>query len=91
MVFLALHVSLCNGWLGRYFSPDFLTLTDMVEEELPYEYQLEEIAARVNRYRADGITPESFLTPTFLKYFLMVMEPGVLTDINWNDISGLFV
>ena len=63
----------------------------MAEEELPYEYQLEEIAARVNRYRVDGITPESFLTPTFLKYFPMVMELGVLTDINWNDISGLFV
>ena len=29
--------------------------------------------------------------PTFLKYFPVVMEPGVLTDINWNDISGLFV
>ena len=62
----------------------------MAKEELPYEYQLEEIAARVNRYRADGITPESFLMPTFLKYFPVVMEPGVLTDINWNDISGLF-
>ena len=63
----------------------------MAEEELPYEYQLEEIAAWVNRYRADGIMPESFLTPTFLKYFPVVMEPGVLTDINWNDISELFV
>ena len=72
------------------FSPDFLTLTDMAEEELPYEYQLEEIAAWVNRYRVDGIVPESFLMPTFLKYFPVVMEPGVLTDVNWNDISGLF-
>ena len=42
------------------FSPDFLTLTDMAEEELPYEYQLEEIAARVNRYRADGIMHQSY-------------------------------
>ena len=29
--------------------------------------------------------------PTFLKYFPVVMELGVLTDINWNDISGLFM
>ena len=63
----------------------------MAEEELPYKYELEEIAAQVNRYRADGIARESFLMPTFLKYFPVVMEPGVLTDINWNDISGLFV
>ena len=63
----------------------------MAEEELPYEYQLDEIMARVTRYRADGIVPESFLMPTFLKYFPVVMEPGVLTDVNWNNISGLFV
>ena len=63
----------------------------MAEEELPYEYQLDEIVARVTRYRADGIMPESFLMPTFLKYFPVVMEPGVLTDVNWNNISGLFV
>ena len=84
------HFSLhWTAW--EIFSPDFLTLTDMVEEELPYEYQLEEIAAQVNRYRADSIMPESFLAPTFLKYFPVVMELGVLTDINWNDISGLFM
>ena len=35
--------------------------------------------------------PESFLTPSFLKYFPVVMELGVLTDVNWNNISGLFV
>ena len=29
--------------------------------------------------------------PSFLKYFSMVMELGVLTDVNWNNISGLFV
>ena len=63
----------------------------MAEEELPYEYQLDEIPAQVTRYRADGIMPESFLTPTFLKYFPVVMELGVLTDVNWNNISGLFV
>ena len=63
----------------------------MAEEELLYEYQLDEIATRVNRYRVDGIAPESFLMPTFLKYFPMVMEPEVLTDVNWNNISGLFV
>ena len=63
----------------------------MADEELPYEYQLDEIAARVNRFRADGIQPESYLTPTFLKYFPVTMEPGVLADIKWNDISGLFV
>ena len=72
-------------------SPDFLAITDMAEEELPYEYQLDKIAAQVTRYRADGIMPESFLMPTFLKYFPMVMEPGALTDVNWNNISGLFV
>ena len=84
------HFSL--QWMAwAIFSPDFLTLTDMTEEELPYEYQLEEIAAWVNRYRADGITPESFLMPTFLKYFPVFMELGVLTDINWNDISILFM
>ena len=63
----------------------------MAEEELPYEYQLDEIAAWVTRYRADGIMQESFLMPTFLKYFPVVMELGVLTDVNWNNISGLFV
>ena len=72
-------------------SPDFLAITDTAEEELPYEYQLDEITAWVTRYRADGIVPESFLMPTFLKYFPMVMEPGVLTGVNWNNISGLFV
>ena len=72
-------------------SPDFLTLTDIAEEELLYEYQLDEIVAGVTRYRADGIMQESFLMPTFLKYFPMVMEPGVLTNVNWNNISGLFV
>ena len=63
----------------------------MAEEELPYEYQLDEIMAWVTRYRVDGIMPESFLMPTFLKYFPVVMEPGVLTGVNWNNISGLFV
>ena len=63
----------------------------MAEEELPYEYQLDEVVAWVTRYRVDGIMPESFLMPTFLKYFPVVMEPGVLTDVNWNNISGLFV
>ena len=63
----------------------------MAEEELPYEYQLDEIAAWVTRYRVDGIVLESFLMPTFLKYFPVVMEPGVLTGVNWNNISGLFV
>ena len=35
--------------------------------------------------------PESFLTPSFLKYFPVVMEQGVLTDVNWNNIAVLFV
>ena len=63
----------------------------MAEEELSNEHQLDEIATRVNGYRADGIAPESFLMPSFLKYFPVVMEPGVLTDVNWNNVSGLFV
>ena len=63
----------------------------MAEEELPYEYQLDEIAARVTRYRVDGIVPESFLMPTFLKYFPLVMELGILTGVSWNNISRLFV
>ena len=63
----------------------------MVDEELLYEHQLDEIAAQVNRYRANGIQLESFLMPTFLKYFPIAMEPGVLTDIKWNNILGLFV
>ena len=63
----------------------------MAKEELPYEYQLDEIATRINAFRADGIAPESFLMPSFLKYFLVAMESGVLTDVNWNNISGLFV
>ena len=71
--------------------PYFLAIPDMAEEELPHEHQLDEIAARMNVYRADGIMPESFLTPSFLKYFPVVMELGVLTDVNWNKISGLFV
>ena len=62
----------------------------MADKELPYEYQLDEIATRVNRFRADGIQPESYLMPTFLKYFPVAMEPGVLANIKWNDISGLF-
>ena len=72
-------------------SPYFLAITDMAEEELSHEHQLDEIATWVNGYRVDGIAPESFLTPFFLKYFPVVMEPGVLTDVNWNNISGLFV
>ena len=71
--------------------PYFLVITDMAEEELPHEHQLDDIAARVNVYRAGGIAPELFLMPSFLKYFPVVMEPGVLTDVNWNNISGLFV
>ena len=63
----------------------------MAEEELPYEHQLDEITTRVNAFRVNGIAPESFLMPSFLKYFPMAMEPGVLTDVNWNNISGLFV
>ena len=63
----------------------------MAEEELPHEHQLDEIATRVNVYRVDGIAPELFLMPSFLKYFPMVMELGVLADVNWNNISGLFV
>ena len=63
----------------------------MAEEELSHEHQLDEIATQVNGYRVDGIVPESFLKPSFLKYFPMVMEPGVLTDVNWNNVSGLFV
>ena len=63
----------------------------MTEEELSYKYQLDKITGRVTRYRVDGIVSESFLMPTFLKYFPVVMEPGVLTDVNWNNISGLFV
>ena len=72
-------------------SPYFLAITDMAEEELSHEHQLDEITTQVNGYRADGIAPESFLMPSFLKYFPLVMEPGVLTDVNWNNISGLFV
>ena len=63
----------------------------MAEEELPHEHQLDEIMAQVNAYRVDGIAPESFLMPSFLKYFPVAMELGVLTDVNWNNISGLFV
>ena len=70
--------------------PYFLAITDMAEE-LPHVHQLDEIVAQVNVYRADGIAQESFLTPSFLKYFPVVMEPGVLTDVDWNNISGLFV
>ena len=71
--------------------PYFLAITDMAEEELPHEHQLDKIVAQVNVYRADGIAPELFLMPSFLKHFPVVMEPGVLTDVNWNNISGLFV
>ena len=63
----------------------------MAEEEIPCEYQLDEIATRVNAFRADGLAPESILMPSFLKYFLVAMESEVLTDVNWNNISGLFV
>ena len=72
-------------------SPYFLAITDMAEEELSHEHQLDEIVTRVNGYRVDGIVLELFLMPSFLKYFPMVMEPGVLTDLNCNNISGLFV
>ena len=63
----------------------------MADEELPYEYKLDEIATRVNKYRADDIQPELYLTPTFLKYFPVVMELGVLPGIKWNNILGLFI
>ena len=63
----------------------------MADVELPYEHQLDEIATHVNKYRADDIQPESYLMPTFLKYFPVVMEPGVLPGFMWNNISGLFV
>ena len=63
----------------------------MAEEELAYEDQLDEITTRVNRYREHGIQPEAFLLPTFLNYFLVVMEPGVLTDIKWSNVLGLFI
>ena len=63
----------------------------MAEEELPYEYQQDEITAWVTRYRGENLAPEAYLMPSFLKYFPVAMEPGVLPDINWNSISGLFV
>ena len=63
----------------------------MGEEELPYDYQLDEITAWVTRYRVEDLAPEAYLTPCFLKYFPIAMELGVLSDINWNSISGLFV
>ena len=63
----------------------------MADEELPFEYQLDEIAAWVNWFKGDDLSPETFLSPTFLKYFQAVMEPGVLTGVKWNDITGLFV
>ena len=69
---------------------EFYTV-DMADEELPYEHQLEEIAVQVNWYRDDNIQPESSLSPTFRKYFPIAMELGVLADVKWNDISGLFV
>ena len=59
----------------------------MAEEELSHKHQLDEIATWVNEYRVDGIVPESFLMPSFP----IVMELGVLTDVNRNNISGLFV
>ena len=62
----------------------------MADEEL-YEHQLDEIATRVNKCRANDIQPESYLTPTFLKYFPAVMELGVLPGVKWNNILGLFV
>ena len=63
----------------------------MAGEELPYELQLEEKATRVNQFWDDGISPETFLSPTFLWYFPMAMDPGVLTGIKWNDVTGMFV
>ena len=60
-------------------------------EELPYKHQLDEIAARVNAFSSDGIAPESFLMPSFLKYFPVVMELGVLPEINCNNVSGLLL
>ena len=53
----------------------------MADKELPYEYQLDEIAARVNQFNGDNLSPEMFLSPTFLKYFPAAMEPGVLTGV----------
>ena len=91
MVFIALHISFCSGWLRRQFHLIFLQLQTWQKKNFLKKYQLDEIAAWVTRYRVDGIVPESFLRPTFLKYFPMVMEPGVLTGVNWNNISGLFV
>ena len=63
----------------------------MADEELPYKHQLDKIASHVNKYRANDILPELFLMPTFLKYFPVVMEMGVLPGVKWNNISGLFI
>ena len=62
----------------------------MADEELPYEYQLDEIMARINQFKGDDLSLETFLSPTFLQYFPVAMEPGVL-GVKWNDITGLFV
>ena len=63
----------------------------MADKELPYEFQLEEIAVRINQFRDNDISPEVYLSTTFPKYFPVVMEPGVLTDVRWNDVTGLFM
>ena len=54
------HISCFLLWRTAQVTilPYFLAITDMAEEELPHEHQLDKIAAWVNVYRADGIAPE---------------------------------
>ena len=68
-----------NEEMNETFNEPYI---DMLDEELPYEHQLEEIAVRINWFRDDNIPPESYLSPTFLKYLRIICSvTGITNDL----------
>ena len=63
----------------------------MAVEELPYEVQQFDSKRRAEYNESNGWFAVHYLTPNFLTYFPVVMEPaGGLENIQWNKIGGLF-
>ena len=60
---------------------DSFCSSGMADEELPYELQVNEISTWINQFREDDISPEVYLSPTFLRYFPVAVEPRVVVDI----------
>ena len=90
MVFLAFHIVPLLWAVWQTIHLKFCT-AGMADEELPYAYQLDKIMAQVNWFKGDNLSPKTFLSPLFLQYFPVAMEPGMLMGVKLNDITGLFV